>query len=216
MKTITVQGHGNASRSPDQIRITLALSEQQLDFSDAIAGCNARIALLKAAAKKVGVQEDSLKTAQFNVTTASEWDQDTRKNIDLGFVANQSVFAVLPWDKKHVGRFLTAVIQSGAMPRISLKFLVSNTEEMRQAVIADAVANAKKRAEVIAASAGVKLGFIQTIDYGYSEIRVSSDASDLAESGVCRSMAAPDIEPDEVKCSDTVTVTWLIKQPLQK
>jgi uncharacterized protein YggE len=83
---------------------------------------------------------------------------------------------------------------------------------MMQGVLAAAVANAKARAEIIAASAGVKLGMIQRIDHGYSELRFSSDDYDLGEAMVRKSMAGPELNPDQVEASDTVTVTWLIQQ----
>ena len=144
--------------------------------------------------------------------TDTEWDQESRRTNEVGFVAKHSVFTVLPWDKQLVGRLLEAVIRSGAMPRITLSFLVSDDEGMMQGVLAAAVANAKARAEIIAASAGVKLGMIQRIDHGYSELRFSSDDYDLGEAMVRKSMAGPELNPDQVEASDTVTVTWLIQQ----
>lgn len=211
MKTITVQGHGTASRSPDQIRIEMTLGQRDTEFSNAIANCNQRVAQIKAAAQSARVDEDGIKTANFGVEIESEYDSQARKRFEIGFIARQSVFVVLPWEKQSVGEFLSAIIQCGAEPRIMLTFVVSDAEGLRQEVIANAVENAKRRAEIIASAAGIKLGPIQHIHYGYSEIRVTSEPNELREAFSRNSAASPDIDPDDVESDDTVTITWLIE-----
>ena len=189
----------------------MALGQKDTEFSNAIANCNRRVAQIKAAAKMAMVDESSLKTANFGVEVDSEWNIEERKHFEVGFIARQSVFVILPWEKESVGKFLSAIIQCGAEPRITLTFMVSDAEGLRQEVIANAVENAKRRAAIIASSAGIKLGLIQQINYGYSEIRVTSEPSELGEAYSRRSMSPPDIDPDDVESDDTVTLMWLIE-----
>lgn len=210
MRIITVQGQGNVSRSPDQIRIEMTLRQKNPDFAEAIAKCNQRVAQIKAAAATAGVNEGELKTGSFGVEVGSEWDQSRQRHVETGFVANQCIFVVLPWEKTSVGKFLSDMIGSGAQPSISLRFLVSDAEGLRQEVLASSVENAKRRAEVIASSAGVKLGPIQHINNGYSEIRIMSEPSDVVCSRSLDS-PSPDITPGDIESYDTVTVTWLIE-----
>ena len=52
------------------------------------------------------------------------------------------------------------------------------------------------------------LGAIVAIDYGYTEIRVSSDPYSLESPAVCD--GAPEIEPSEIESADTVQIAWEI------
>ena len=211
MRTITVQGQGSASRPPDQIRIELTLRQKSPDFADAIVKCNQRVAQIKAAVVAAGVADDELKTASFGVEVDSEWDQNNRRHYEAGFIASQSLFVIQPWVKERAAALFSAIIASGAEPRISFQFLVSDAEGMRQAVLANAVQNAKQRAEIIAAAGGIKLGPFHHIESGHVEIRVISDSSDFTNcSRTSSSMSAPEFNPDDITSHDGVTVTWLI------
>ena len=193
---------------PDQIRIEMTLGQKAPDFADAIEKCNQRVAQIRAAAA-AAAPENELKTASFGVEVDSEWDERVRRHVEVGFVAKQSEFVILPWAKARVAEFLTSVIASGAQPAISLQFMVSDAEGLKQAVLADAVKNARQRAEIIAASAGINLGPIQNIQSGYVEIRVTSEPSEAVVA--CSKSFGSDIDPDDITSHDGVTVTWLIE-----
>ena len=60
-------------------------------------------------------------------------------------------------------------------------------------------------------AAGVQLGDILRIDYGWTEIRVSSERMMDYDASTAYSMPMPDIEPDEIKAGDNVTVVWAIE-----
>ena len=94
---------------------------------------------------------------------------------------------------------------------MNLAFEVADPEGLKQKVLASAVANAKRRAETIATASGIKLGGITHIEYGYAEVRVSSQPCEMAlESAGSMSDEAPDFDPEEVQAEDTVTITWEI------
>jgi hypothetical protein len=58
----------------------------------------------------------------------------------------------------------------------------------------------------------VEIGNILRIDYDWSEIRFQREESYyLSEASYQPSIASIDIEPDDIKISDTVTVVWEIK-----
>jgi uncharacterized protein len=213
MRTITVQGHGTAKRSPDQIRIDFSVRAWHDGFVNAVAACQERIGLVKAAANAAEVTESQLKTADFKVAAHSEWDQDARAHRNHGFIASHDLSVVLPWEKERVGRLLDAVIGCGAEASTRLTFLVSDVEGMRQTVLAEAITNARRRAETIASAAGLKLGAIHNITHGYVEIRIESEPRDISgvrESVRCASIG-DDISPDDLQADDTVTVVWQIE-----
>ena len=68
---------------------------------------------------------------------------------------------------------------------------------------------AKDNAQTLSQSAGVQLGEILRIDYGWTEVRfeervMSYDSAEMPTSPM------PDIEPAEMTASDNVTVVWKI------
>ena len=207
-RTIRVQGHGSVSQAPDRIRISLSVLERSPDYSLAIKGSNERIAAIRAGSERCGVDPELLRTTQFDVRNENEYHDG--RNIHIGFIATHAVAVDLPLDQELIGNLLATLSGSKADPAVGISFSVSDAESLKQRVLADAVANATARAETIAKAAGIRLGGIENIEYGYSEIRVSSETHAMGSSVVCYS--APDIRPEEINAEDTVTITWAIEQ----
>lgn len=208
-RTIRVQGKGNVSQTPDRIAISFSLTGRNPDFSRAVEICNEAIETLRKAAGACGIDPGELKTAHFDISEESKYFEGVTTHI--GFMATHRMGIVLPIDREFVGRFLSAVIRSGAEPDVRLAFRVSDPEALRQKVLASAVENARRRAETIVLASGVKLGPIAHIEYGYAEVHISSQecgivlpASDVV------SDAAPNFDPDDIEAEDTVTITWEI------
>ncbi|MEI6305736.1 MAG: SIMPL domain-containing protein, partial [Deltaproteobacteria bacterium] len=195
-RTIRVQGKGSVSQAPDRIRIAFTVKDTNLDFAKAIEGSNERIDNIRAAAQKTGIDPKLLKTGHFDVSEATDYVNSRR--VPIGFLATHVIQIELPIDKEILGKFLTAVIRSKSQPEVNLAFTVSNPEDLRQRVLTDAIGNAKRRAETIAAASGVNLGNIENIEYGYTEVRVSSADNSMVCCESALSDAAPDFEPDDV------------------
>ncbi len=210
-KTIRVQGKGKVAQAPDQMRLTFSIIHLEPDFKPAVEGCNRRIEDLKRAATTVGILAGQLKTAQFLVKEQTEYQDG--KPLLVGFQAIHVLTVVLPIDRDLIGNFLSEVMSSGAKPLIRINFEVTDSESLKQRVLSAAVENAKCRAETIATAAGVTLGGIEKIEYGYSEVRISTEECEMCigESSE-ESFGVPELNPTEVEAGDTVTVTWQICQ----
>lgn len=207
-RTIRVQGKGSASQAPDRISLLFSVIYRSPQFDSAIAGCNARVESIRGAAKELTMADSDLKTLQFGVDEETDYSNGKHKHI--GYMATHQLRMDLPVDQNQVGRFLTSIVKAGAEPQIRINFTVADTEALKQRVLSDAVANAKARAEIIASSAGVKLGNIVDIQYGYSEVVISSAPSNIMLEPCCESEIAPNFDPKDVEAEDTVTVTWEI------
>lgn len=209
-KTIRVQGKGTVSQAPDRIRIAFTVSGNHLDFTQTVGDCNAGIEALRAAAKESGIDPSELKTTHFDVREDTEYLSG--KHLFIGFRATHRLGIVLPINKVLLGRFLSAVCRGKAKPQVNLAFEVSDPEGLKQKVLASAVENAKCRATTIADASGIKLSAISHIEYGYAEIRISSQSCGMAlESSELIGDVAPDFEPDDIEANDTVTITWEIE-----
>ena len=209
-KFIRIQGKGNVSQAPDRIRIFFSLIGKDGEFIKAVEKCNSACEAVRAAAKSCGIKPSELKTTHFNVGAETKYASGRYQRI--GFESSHELMILLPINKALIGRFLSAVIGGKANPQVNLKFELADAEGLKQRVVADAVANAKRRAETIASAAGIKLGDILNIEYGSAEIRSSSRPFLLDPCGPSiRGDIAPVFEPQDLKAEDTVTVMWKIE-----
>ena len=67
---------------------------------------------------------------------------------------------------------------------------------------------AKTNAQTLAAAAGVTLGSLQQIDYGWAEVRIYEQDANLSCPGPEALAAEADIDPQDVKAEDTVTLVY--------
>lgn len=209
MRTITVQGQGRASRNPDRVKLVFTIKNTVEDFSEAVEGCVQRTDWLLAAAESMGISRDEFKTAHFEVAAATQYTEGRYHQV--GYTATQRSQVVMALKRDKVGRVLAAIAQTDAMPEVTIVFEVSDQEGMMQDVLANAVQSARRRAETIAQASGLKLGPIQQIDYGFTEIRVSSDEAGMACARRAAMDSIPEIDPAAIEAEDGVTVVWSIE-----
>ncbi len=207
-RTIRVQGKGIVSQSPDRVRLIFTIVGKDPDFSKAVEQCNLGVEALRTAAEGCSIAQAELKTTQFNVREESDYVSGRHQHV--GFQSTHQVGVLLPIDRELLGRFLSAVLRSNARPQVNLAFEVSDPEELKQRVLADAVENAKRRAQTIATASGVALGPILGIEYGYAEVRISSEPCSMKMECAAPNDIAPEFQPDDVEAEDTVTITWEI------
>ena len=146
-------------------------------------GCAAEImdektAALTAAAEAAGFPKKELKTASFNVNTEYRGVHDPKTGEYRQEFAGYRVFHGLtlgfPLDLCKLGELLGGFSDSGADPELSIRFTVADPEAVRREALEKAAANARKKAELLAAASGVKLGELLTIRYDWAEIRLES------------------------------------------
>ena len=207
-RTIRVQGKGSASQAPDRISIRFDVAHKDREFEKAIEGCNSRVESIRSAATEMGLDSLSLKTSDFGVQEEDVYSEGVRKHI--GFIAKHSLTIDLPVDHQKVARFLDSVVHAGADPEIRLTFTVSNEDNLMARVLANAVANAKTSAEIIATSAGVKLGQIVEMQHGYSENFMPNESFNMRFGICCAHETVPSLNPEDVQAHDTVTIVWEI------
>ena len=118
-------------------------------------------------------------------------------------------------DNDRLGKVLYALANSDLDPEFNISYTVKDQESAKNELLGKAVADAKEKAAVLTQAAGVELKDIQTIDYSWGEINMEVCATNsMALRKVAAQAAADsysmDMEPDDIKVSDTVTVIWEI------
>lgn len=207
---IRVQGRCRLEAEPDRTALGFQVKGRSTDHADAVERAAGEVDAIRAALAAQGVPRTALKTTRFGVGLEEEWDPKRQKRLFQGYAAVHGLRLELPRTTDAGGvRVLDAIAEAAPGAEVRVSFELADRDDFRQELLATAVGAARRNAATIAAAAGVRLGPIAGIEYGWSEVHVASPL--VYESRAMRGAAAPtSFEPEAVEGEESVTVTWAI------
>jgi uncharacterized protein YggE len=203
-RTITISASGSVTVEPDQARITSGVTSDAETAREALAKNSEAMAKVIAELKSAGVDPKDIQTASFRVEP--RYTQPTKTEapkIDGYSVTNE--VQVLVRDLGKLGDVLDRLVTAGANQMSGLSFEVSKAETLLDDARKEAVANARRRADLYAAAAGAEVGEVLVISEG--------DAAQPPRPVFARAMkaeAVPIASGTETLAAN-VTVTWALK-----
>lgn len=216
MKTLRVTGKGKIKVHPDTTRLTLTVEKTYKDYDETLKRSAEMTEELKNLFEKFGFEKSDLKTLSFNIDTEYEdyKENDVWKRRFEGYSFRHVLKIEFDSDNKRLGKILYALSHSPVCPEFKISYTVKNPESAKNELLANAVSDAKEKAEVLAKAAGVPLKEIQSIDYSWGEIQFETQPVSMGEKCMCECETINsydlDIEPDNIDAEDTVTVVWEI------
>ena len=215
-RLITVKGIGNVNVKPDLIIINMELVSHKYDYEETMKLATDSVSKLEKAIEEAGFNKKELKTTSFNIRTSYKSYYDENKNYKNkfdGYICEQGLKLQFDLDMQVLSKVLTAITKSGVEPRLNIRFSVKDKEKVNEELLINATENARRKAEVLAKASKVNLGKLLTINYNWSEVGIYSKTTYEMEnkSLVMEEAYAPNIEPDDIELSDTVTFVWEIK-----
>lgn len=220
MRTIRITGKGLIKVHPDMTRITITLEGLYKDYAETLRRSGQDTDKLKGILSAFGFERTDLKTLNFNVDTEYESynENGTYKQRFVGYRYRHQLKLEFESDNARLGKILYALANCPLHPEFRLGYTVKDPEAAKNELLGKAVTDAKEKAGVLTAAAGVTLGDIQSIDYSWGEIDFEVRPMNRTLMGE-KCMASPtaagsydlDIEPDDIEVSDTVTVVWEIE-----
>ncbi len=201
-RLIRVQGQATVHAPPDKVVLSFDVSATDSSYVRAVQVLNEKVEQLRTELGKVGMARSDLKTTGFGVET--KYRIVKRQNIFDHYEASHGLAVHLPMDRELLNRVLVAAAQSASQPEFRLSFRVKDEVPLRQQALQQAVAAAKQNAEILARSAGVSLGSLLRIEYGWNEVRIESEASYR----LCDPSAGPDITPSDISAQESVALVW--------
>jgi uncharacterized protein YggE len=153
--SITITGEATLSVAPDRAIVRSGVVSQAKTAREAIAANSKAMAAVLAALKEAGVADADVQTAQFSLDTL----RGNRENPQqvTGFQASNRVSVQLR-DIGKVGEILDRLVGAGANSIQGIEFVVSDASKLLDKVRAEAIADARRKAEIYAQAAGVGLG----------------------------------------------------------
>ena len=204
-RTISVSATGTVSAEPDVAYISAGVTTDGESAKDAIGRNNALMTKLIDGLKSAGIPPKDIQTTAINVEPRYTQAKDNRPASIAGYrVVNQVRLTVR--EVKRLGEFLDQAIALGANQIHGIRFDIANSETLKDEARKQAVANAKRRAELYASAAGVQLGQVLRI----SENVVEENSNQFARKAFTAAAPTP-IETGTRTLSVEVHVTYALQ-----
>ena len=205
-RTITVSATGTVEAEPDQARITSGVTTEATSAREALTGNSEAMTKVISQLKAKGIDAKDIQTASFNVEPLIDYSKDGQPPKTRGYrVTNQVV--VLVRDLSRLGIVLDDVITAGANQVQGLSFEVSKADTLKDEARKEAVANALRRAKLIAAAAGAEVGEVLQM----SEDVSSNPLIPYAAPRFAKSEMSVPIERGTTILEARVAATWALK-----
>lgn len=202
---ISVNGEGKVAVTPDIAILTLGVQSQEDTVVSAQAKATNAMDQLVSTLMGNGVANKDIQTQRFSIQVATRYDATTQQEIITGYQVINTVTAKIRILDK-VGMIIDAAASAGGdLIRIEgISFSVDDPTTYYGQAIEEAIADAKAKAEKIAALSGVTLGqptFIsESTSYPiYQDSRTTSPVT-----------SETSINPGEIEVSASVQVVYAI------
>lgn len=167
-RTVSVSATGSVAAEPDIAYVTAGVVAEADTAKEAIARNSAAMAKVVLGLKSAGIAAKDLQTTSLNVEPRYTQAKDGKAAAISGYrVSNQVRLTVR--DVKKLGDVLDQAIAAGANQISRISFDVANAETIKDEARKQAMANARRRAELYVAAAGAKLGPVMRISESVSE-----------------------------------------------
>ncbi len=205
-RSVTVSATATVSAKPDQARISSGVVSEAATARDALSKNTELMKKVIAELKAGGIDADDIQTASFNVEPVTAYDSkaNTPPRITGYRVANQ--VSVLVRDLAKLGEVLDKLVTVGANAISGLSFEVSTADALKDDARKEAMANALRRATLLAKAGGADVGDVLQI----SEDVVMDGPRPYVVARMAKAEAVP-IESGTSVLEARVTVTYALK-----
>jgi uncharacterized protein YggE len=199
-KVITVTGEANVSVAPDLAMIRGGVTTQGKTAKEASDANAKEMTAVIDALKAAGIAERDIQTTRLSIYPQQDPNKTGKARI-IGFQASNQVNVKLR-DINKIADALDRMISAGANEISGVSFSVSDPSKALDAARKEAVADARRKAEIYATAAGVGLGRAVVIQ------EEGTPALFQPKAMVMRASAAPPVQPGEETLRISVTIGY--------
>lgn len=199
---LTVTGFGSVAAAPDMARISLGVTETAKTARAAMEEASLGMATILAVLATAGIEDRDLQTGEISLSPI--WSDDDGEGVRriTGFQAVNSL-NVRVRDLDRLGTVLDAVLEAGANSFRGLSFGLQDPVPVADEARRRAVADALRKARLMAEAAGLGLGGILSIDEG------AGARPQVMEMSVARGAGMP-MAAGEVTTEATVSMVFAL------
>lgn len=207
--SISVSAKGTASAMPDMAEFQVRLQATAPRAADALERTASTYQRLRSALLEEGIAERDAVSSSISVAQEWEWNNATKKREFKGYTANHLLHVTVR-KLADAGRIIDAAARAGADEISGIRFTSSRYEELYRQALADAVGNAREKADVMAEAAGVSRGRLLDMQSGAMPVMPVRD--NVAYEAVRSLASSPPTEvvPGELDVTAHVSCRWSI------
>lgn len=170
-RVVTVIGEAKSQERSQIATFTASVNVIKDNKDEAIAEVNKKMAAIVEAVKAFGIAEEDIKTQSlsFNQNEESYYEEGRQKSRPGQWRVGNSLEIVLR-EVDKAGKLSEILSQSGATNLWGPNFSFDETGDVQNKLIDEAMKDARKKAELIAVSAGKKLGSVVSVNDANSSI----------------------------------------------
>lgn len=206
INTIIVTGTGKVTTLPDEASIQVSVQSDGTTAALALDLNSKDMQKVLDRLKAEGVKDSDIETSNVVVYPNRYYDQSTGQEKTTGYRAENTVTVTFR-DLAIIGKIFAAVVEAGADNVYGPTWQLSEDNPAMATALTRAIANARSKAEAIAADQNVQLGDAIVI----SESSASTPIymyDKAAAAGAGESITVPPINPQNLDVTASVTVTY--------
>ena len=192
---IAVHGRAKAEVVPDVFPLQITLKDTSLDAASTQRQIEAHAQAVIALARQMKLPDRDVEVANLNVSPQYRWDDNEKRQVFLGNTYTRMIklrFRALP----DLQEAIAALPKSSQVQLDTGSFESSRQAQVRRELLTEAVADARKTAEVMAAAVGRSLGSVHNIsNQGFNVRYVTGGDTALDRVTVTGSRMAPPAPP---------------------
>lgn len=202
---IEATGRGSVTAQPDIALLRLGVATRANEPSQATDENAKIVAKVIAAIKQAGIPESAIQTAGLSLQPVYEWDEANRRNVLLGYRAENNVTVRTPVER--AGKVYDAGIKAGANEAGGIVFTIADDTKYRRAALAEATRLAVEEIETVAQALKVTL-------IGPVQAQVISEGGPRPfEAAIRKAEIDTPILPGQLEIVELVRVTFEIGRP---
>ena len=202
---ISVSGEAMISAAPDLAQIDAGVASDAKTAKEASDANNAAMGKVLLALKTAGIAEADYQTSRLSLQPQYGQNRTSGASPVVGFRASNRVTVKIR-DVTKVASVIDMLVGAGADDVGNISFEVTQASKLLDEAREQALADARRKAEIYAKAAGVTLGAPLSISEGGGPVPLFKARMATAP------MAAPAaVAPGEETLSVTVNVSWAIK-----
>jgi uncharacterized protein YggE len=160
-KLVTVTGEATVAVAPDTAMIRLGVSTQEKTAREASEANAKQMTAVLAAIKDTGVADRDIQTSRLSLQPQYDPNKSGTARLTGFQASNQVTVRIRDIDK--LPTVLDRAITAGANEMSGIEFVVSEQSKLLDQARDDAIADARRKAELYAKAAGAKLGRVVSI-----------------------------------------------------
>jgi uncharacterized protein YggE len=207
---LTVTGTGKVSYVPDRAIIQAGVSSPGKTATEAWDKNREVVRALFEALRKQGIDARDMQTTGLQLTPNYEYPKGGPRRL-VGYTASYNL-TVKVRDLDRLGKVLDGLVESGANRNVGIRFDSSDLDKLLDQARLRAVQQARKKAELLASSAGAELGDVKAISEGHVPSFRMHELM-LPARGETKAGDLP-IAAGEQEVSVDVTLTYALERPL--